>query len=171
MLKVLKKKKFAISLQYLRMKLVFWLQIKIKVSSNWYYHFRCVWPNMPKLPKITSLLFLCNILRKKWAMKVVFCLYMHEGFLQIDTMTLMGIFKHPQSSKNSKFGMFLQYLKLTLIFWMQINTKLSCKLISALWASKFCTRWYCHYWWPWSSILKALKVMYKIFTISEKKKG
>ena len=24
-----------------------------------------VWPSMPKLPKITSLLFLCNILRKK----------------------------------------------------------------------------------------------------------
>ena len=24
-----------------------------------------VWPGIPKLPKITSLLFLCNILRKK----------------------------------------------------------------------------------------------------------
>ena len=24
-----------------------------------------VWPGMPKLPKTTSLLFLCNILRKK----------------------------------------------------------------------------------------------------------
>ena len=24
-----------------------------------------VWPGMPKLPKITSLLFFCNILRKK----------------------------------------------------------------------------------------------------------
>ena len=29
-----------------------------------YYHFRCVWPGMPKLPKITSLLFLCNIFKK-----------------------------------------------------------------------------------------------------------
>ena len=25
----------------------------------------CVWPDMPKLLKVTSLLFLCNILRKK----------------------------------------------------------------------------------------------------------
>ena len=33
-------------------------------SSKCYYHFRCVWPGIPKLPKITSLLFLCNILRK-----------------------------------------------------------------------------------------------------------
>ena len=29
------------------------------------YHFKCVWPGMPKLPKITSLLFLSNVLRKK----------------------------------------------------------------------------------------------------------
>ena len=28
---------------------------------------------MPKLPKITSLLFLCNILRKNWVMKLIFC--------------------------------------------------------------------------------------------------
>ena len=26
-----------------------------KISSNWYYRFRCVWPSMPKLLKITSL--------------------------------------------------------------------------------------------------------------------
>ena len=28
------------------------------------HHFKCVLPGMPKLPKITSLLFLCNILKK-----------------------------------------------------------------------------------------------------------
>ena len=43
-----------------------------KVSSNCYYHFRCVCPSMLKLPKITSLLFLCNILRKNWVMKLIF---------------------------------------------------------------------------------------------------
>ena len=32
-----------------------------------------VWPGIPKLPKIT-LLFLCNILRKKWVMKLIFCM-------------------------------------------------------------------------------------------------
>ena len=45
-----------------------------KVSSCCYYHFRCVWSGMPKLPKITSLLFLRNILRKKWVMKLIFCM-------------------------------------------------------------------------------------------------
>ena len=35
----------------------------------------------------------------------------HESMLQIDTMILMGIVKHSQSSQNSKFAMSLQYLK------------------------------------------------------------
>ena len=42
-----------------------------KVSSKWYYHFRCVWSGMPKLPKITSLLFLHNMSRKKWVMQLI----------------------------------------------------------------------------------------------------
>ena len=33
-----------------------------------------VWPGTLKLPKITSLLFLCNILRKKWVMKLISCM-------------------------------------------------------------------------------------------------
>ena len=33
-----------------------------------------VWPGMPKLPKITSLLLLCNILRNKRMMKLIFCM-------------------------------------------------------------------------------------------------
>ena len=47
--------KFAICLQYL-------IENVKKVSSNCYNNFRYVWPDMPKIPKITSLLFLCNIL-------------------------------------------------------------------------------------------------------------
>ena len=35
----------------------------------------------------------------------------HESLLQIDTMTLIGIVKHSQSSQNSKVTMSLQYLK------------------------------------------------------------
>ena len=35
----------------------------------------------------------------------------HESLLQIDTMILIGIVKHSQSSPNSKFTMSLQYLK------------------------------------------------------------
>ena len=35
----------------------------------------------------------------------------HESLLQIDTMTLIGIDKHSQSSQNSKVTMSLQYIK------------------------------------------------------------
>ena len=35
----------------------------------------------------------------------------HELFLQIDSMNLMGMVRHSQSSQNSKFVMSLQYLK------------------------------------------------------------
>ena len=35
----------------------------------------------------------------------------HESLLQIDTMILMGIVRHSQSSQNNKFTMSLQYLK------------------------------------------------------------
>ena len=81
----------------------------IKFSSNCNYHFRCLWPGMPKLPKI-SLLFLCNILRKSDEVDFLHA-DKHESLLQIDSMILMGMVKHSQSSQNSKFAMSLQYLK------------------------------------------------------------
>ena len=40
-----------------------------------------------------------------------------------------------------------------------MNIKVSYKLISTLWASKMPTKWYYHYCWAWSSILKVLKVI------------
>ena len=52
-------------------------------------------------------------------------------------------------------------LDMKLIFCMQINTKVSYKLTSTLWASQFPARWYYYYWWTEPSILKSRK-----FTIS-----
>ena len=62
------------------------------VSSKWYCHFRCVWPGMAKLIKITSVLILCNIVRKKYISDEVDFLHAEkrESMLQIDTMILMG---------------------------------------------------------------------------------
>ena len=42
------------------------------------------------LPKITSLLFLCNILRKNWVIVDFLHADKHESLLQIDSMILMG---------------------------------------------------------------------------------
>ena len=44
----------------------------------------------PKLPKIGSLLFFCNILKKKRMMKLIWHADKHEGFLQIDDMIFDG---------------------------------------------------------------------------------
>ena len=65
---------------------------------------------MPKLFKIINLLFLCNILKKMWWSWFLYA-DKHESLLQIDTMILMGMVKHSQSSQNSKLAMSLHYLK------------------------------------------------------------
>ena len=65
---------FAISLQYLKKnginEVVFCLQINIKDFFRLMLSFK-VWRGMPNLPKITSLLFLCNNLRRKGMMKLI----------------------------------------------------------------------------------------------------
>ena len=64
----------------------------------------------------------------------------HEILLQIDSMILIGIVKHSQSSQNSMFTMSLckiskNQLKRKLVFCREINIKVSKKCISTLWAS------------------------------------
>ena len=72
----------------------------------------CVWPGMSKLPTITSLLFVLQHLKKEVSDEVDFLhAAKHESLLQIDTMILMGMVKHSQSSWNSEFAISLQYLK------------------------------------------------------------
>ena len=48
--------------------------------------------------------------------------------------------------------------------------KVSYKLISTLWVSKFPTRWYYHNWWAWLSILKVFKVtsLQNLYNVSKK---
>ena len=99
---------------------------------------------------------------------------MHEILLQIDTVTLIGIVKRSQSFQNSKVTMSLQYIKKKLgrecIFNLQMNIKVFYRLTSTFWASKMPARWYCHYCWVWSSILKVLKVisLQYLYNISKK---
>ena len=49
----------------LRMKLIFLPADKCQIFHQIDAIILGVWPGMPKLPKITNLLFLCNILRSK----------------------------------------------------------------------------------------------------------
>ena len=60
----------------------------------------------------------------------------YESFLQIDSMILMGMIKYSQSSQNSMFTLFLQYLRKEfrggVDFLHSDKHKVSHKLISTL---------------------------------------
>ena len=102
----------------------------LKVFSNWYYRFRFVWPGMPKLPKITSLLFLYNMLTKKWVIQLIF-------YMQISTKTCYKLIlrffdgcgkvfpKFPKKQICNVFKISLKKLEINLTFLMQINIKVS----------------------------------------------
>ena len=88
-----------------RQALIFCFQITSNISSNWYYHFRWMWPGMPKLPKITSWLFLCNILRKKWVLKLIFCMQVSmKVSYKLILWFLMWMIKYFQSIQNNKLA-------------------------------------------------------------------
>ena len=108
--------------------------------------------------------YLCNISRKTWGTKLIFLhADKHESLLQTDTVILMVMVKHSQSSQNRKLAMSFQYLRKEVkdeVNFLHVDKRqsflqfdfntLGIKVF-------FSTRWYCHYWWTWSSILKVLK--------------
>ena len=61
---------------------------------------------------MTSLLFLCNILRKKWDSELIFCMQTSiKASYKLILWFLMGLANHSQISQNSTLAMSLQYLK------------------------------------------------------------
>ena len=113
----------------------------LKVFSNWYNHFGCVWPGMSKLPKIKSLLFL-YILRKRWVIQLIF--YMQISMKACYKLILrffdgygQAFPKSPKKQVCNVFTISLKKLEIKLTFLMQINIKVSQQLISTLWASNF----------------------------------
>ena len=160
----------------------------MKVFSHWYCHFRCVWPDMSKLLKIASLLFLCNMLRKKWCDAFNFFAfnflhaYKHESLLQIDTKifwwlwssipevpkkeNLQCLYNIPKKVRDEvdffdadKHQSFLTVYFNTLGIKVFYNVT---DMIMKTWRT---------WWWEWSSILKVLKVtsLQCLYNISKKK--
>ena len=100
--------------------------------------------------------FLCNTLRKKRVMKLIFCMQIS---IKVSYYNFWwGCSSIPKVPKTASVQCLYNILKneihLKLSFGMQIIIKVTCNLISKLWTSKFSTRWYYHYWRSWSSILK-----------------
>ena len=67
---------------------------------------------MPKVPKITSLQYLCNISRKRRGINIIFCMKIHiKVFYKRVVSFLLVLARHVQSTQNSKFVISLQYLE------------------------------------------------------------
>ena len=114
-----------------------------------------MWPGIPILLKITRLLFVCNMLRKKWVMKLIFPMKVPYKLILIfyrDNQTF------PKYQACNVFTIYLKATEMKLIF-------------ARRWKSKFPTNWYYFYWWEWSSILKALKSrsLNYLYNISKRK--
>ena len=108
-----------------------------KVSSNWCYHFRCLWPGMPRLFKI-NLLFICNILRKKCG-EVGFCMQISiKVCCKLILWFWWGWSSIPKVSKIASwqclYNISKKNLEMKLIFCMEINIKVSIS-------------WHYPFWW------------------------
>ena len=113
-------------------------------------------------------------LRKKWVIKLIFCMQVRMKacyklilWFRWGRSSISKVLKI--ASLQCLYNTSKKELKMKFVFCMLINIKVSYKLISTLWAPKFPTRWYYHYQWVWTRILKLLKVisLQYLYNISE----
>ena len=100
---IIQNSKFVKSLQYLekevRDEVGFLCRWASHFSINWYYHFWWVWSGMLKVLKILSMQCLCNVSRKKWVMKFMFCLLINmKVFYKWTVLFLIGFSRNAQST-------------------------------------------------------------------------
>ena len=123
------------------MKLIFCLQMNVKGFFKLLLSFYVCVTRHTQITQDSKFAVSLQYLKKELSDEVDFLhAGKHEILLQIDSMILMGIVKHSQSSQNSMFTMSLcniskNKLKMKLVFCMEINIKVSEKFISTLWAS------------------------------------
>ena len=158
--------KFSFSLQYLKkkwvMKLIFCMQISMKISYKLIQWFLMGTVNHSQSSKIVSLQFLYFIAEIELRDEVDF---LHadkdRSFLQVDFNTLsikvsnkailsllMGMIKHSQSTQSKKLAMSLQHLKKECrdgVHFLHAD-------------STFSTSWHYRFWWKWPDMSKVLKI-------------
>ena len=86
---------------------------------------------MPKVLKITSLQYFCNISNKRWGINMIFWMKINiKVFYKLTALFLLVVARYVQSAQNSKSVISLRYLKKERshevdFFCMLINIKLS----------------------------------------------
>ena len=93
------------------MKLIFCMQVSMKVSYKLILWFLIRMFKHSQSVKIASLQCLYNTLKKKLEMKLIFCMQINSRFPTSWYLLLMSIIKHSQSSQSNKFTISLQHLK------------------------------------------------------------
>ena len=79
----------------------------MKSSKSWYYHFSYVWPDMPKVPKISLYIFVVSPEKK-----LIFYLQINTNiFYQLVVSLWLCMTRHSQSTQNNNFIISLKYLK------------------------------------------------------------
>ena len=108
--KITQNNKFAVSLQYLKKgvsdevdflhadKHESFLQIDAMIFDG-------EWSSIPKVPKTTSLQYICNISRKTGKMKSIFCLQINiRDFFKLILSFQVCVARHVQITQNNKFA-------------------------------------------------------------------
>ena len=104
------------------MKLNFFCRSAPKFFINWCYHFWLASSGKPKVLKITSKQYLCNISRKNWIMKLMFCMLINmKVFYKLILLFLIVLARH---AHNIGYFASLQYLCAILRknLWMKLRT-------------------------------------------------
>ena len=76
-----------------------------KFSTSWYYHFRCAYPSMPNVS------ISMQYLQKNMGFRRFFCLQINTKVFYKVLVFWMCVTRLAQSIHNSKFVIYLQYLK------------------------------------------------------------
>ena len=142
----------------------FLLLVEINISPKRYYPFRWVWPGMPKLPKITSLLFLWKILREKW-MKSSFCLQINiKVFCKL--ISTLWASKFPTRWCYHYWWAWSSILKVLKVTTFQYLYNVSTKKLGMEFICIFCMQinikasrsWHYRFWWKWPDLSKVSKI-------------
>ena len=139
------------------------MQVKIKVFYKLILSFWLCVVSDAQSTQNKKFAYLCNISRKIWEMKLIFCLQINMKIFYklIVSLWVCVAARQAQITQNDKFVVSFQCLKKKVSdkvdFLHADKHEIFLQVDSALWASKFCTRWYYHYWWAWSNILRVFE--------------